>query len=243
MRAGDRLPAFELPADTTGDGGGGGGGGTPRPLYPYAHGWMLLLCEGFPHETVELAHNVPGVAILSADGLRALGARVRAVAGGVVATVAVLPADHPAAKALGVQVHYITLHYITLYYSILYYSITLQYYVILHCITLHYIAWCYGMLRYVTLHYGVRRSAVGVQAQCLFLVRPDSHVALRSEPARGGAVLRYLETAIGAALPEAAPLPPCPPSSPTFDRLPAALWSFAGALAIAACWSTTRKRL
>lgn len=42
-------------------------------------------------------------------------------------------------------------------------------------------------------------EAMGVRGQCLFLIRPDSHVALRVEPCREAAVLRFMIKTIRAA--------------------------------------------
>ncbi|KAJ3122509.1 hypothetical protein HK100_011970 [Physocladia obscura] len=40
-------------------------------------------------------------------------------------------------------------------------------------------------------------STVGVRGQCLFLIRPDGHVGLRSEPASANIVLAYLRDRVG----------------------------------------------
>lgn len=164
IRAGDRLPNFDLP---------GAQQGLPaRRLYPYNHGWMLLLCEGYAHENADLARNLSSVKILSAAELNALGKEIKSYSRGVIETVVTLPASHPALEVLGVQ------------------------------------------------------------AQCLMLVRPDSHVALRSEPARLGSVLRYLESAVGVkglSWDRAG----CPPSSPRFDYLPVVVWASVAAAAVA----------
>merc|ERR1711879_370494 len=65
-------------------------------------------------------------------------------------------------------------------------------------------------------------SAFGVQGQCLFVVRPDTYVGLRSEPVRKGAVTRYFKSIGGLNV----PAHPCPPGTSSFDAFPAALAVF-----------------
>lgn len=56
----------------------------------------------------------------------------------------------------------------------------------------------------------------GVRGQCCFLVRPDLHVGLRSEPVHVGVVQRYFKNHCGMDVQQS----PAPASSPHFDRLP-----------------------
>lgn len=62
-------------------------------------------------------------------------------------------------------------------------------------------------------------TAFGVLGQCLFAVRPDTYVGLRSEPVRKGAVTRYFESIGGIGVPAY----PCPAGSTNFDPFPALL--------------------
>lgn len=55
-----------------------------------------------------------------------------------------------------------------------------------------------------------------VKAQCLYLIRPDYHVALRSEPLRKDAVLKYFDKQCGMKVSEYS----VPASSTWFDPLP-----------------------
>lgn len=68
-------------------------------------------------------------------------------------------------------------------------------------------------------------------AQCLFLVRPDSHVALRCEPLRPPVLYRYLRTQLGAT--KGVPAAPAnaawmgdgaPRGASAFDWFPAFVW-------------------
>lgn len=63
----------------------------------------------------------------------------------------------------------------------------------------------------------------GVKGQCLFLLRPDHHIALRSEPIRKGVVQRYFKQVCGMSLVVAS----APSSAALFDPLPALIWSSA----------------
>lgn len=60
-------------------------------------------------------------------------------------------------------------------------------------------------------------ATFGILGQCLFLIRPDTYVGLRSEPVRKGAVSRYF-TSIGGI---DVPAHRCPPGASSFDPLPA----------------------
>jgi hypothetical protein len=62
-------------------------------------------------------------------------------------------------------------------------------------------------------------EAFSVLGQCLFLVRPDTYVGLRSEPVRKGAVTRYLKNIGGIDVPVHA----CPRGTSWFDPLPATI--------------------
>ena len=207
VRAGDRLPNFTLPPASPvagasvghgqgslielalqkvgvgGEGGvrgflptGHGFGRADAPLderaqaaqiYPYDHGWMLLLCEGTDVANRDLAAHVANPPpTRTCEQLWQLGTEMRAECA-LIGSVHVLPHDHAATELLGVE------------------------------------------------------------AQCLFLVRPDSHVALRCEPLRPPVVYRYLRNQLGAH--KGIPSPPdywlgdgAPMASPTFDALPAA---------------------
>jgi len=59
-----------------------------------------------------------------------------------------------------------------------------------------------------------------VKAQCLFLIRPDHHVALRSEPLRKDAVLKYFHKQCGMKVPDYS----VPTSSNRFDPLPVTVY-------------------
>jgi len=63
-------------------------------------------------------------------------------------------------------------------------------------------------------------SAFGVQGQCLFVIRPDAYVGLRSEPVRQGAVTRYFRSIGGLGV----PAHQCPSGTSNFDALPATMF-------------------
>lgn len=65
----------------------------------------------------------------------------------------------------------------------------------------------------------IAQDVFGVQAQCLFLVRPDLHVGLRAEPIREGAVLRYFREYCGFSVGNYR----VPVSAPRFDPLPSCI--------------------
>jgi len=75
----------------------------------------------------------------------------------------------------------------------------------------------------------------GVLAQCLFLVRPDTYVGLRSEPVRKGSVTRYLAS-IGAV--DVPPHNDCPQGSSTTDPFPLAILVVILLIICAATWSS-----
>jgi len=70
-----------------------------------------------------------------------------------------------------------------------------------------------------------------VRAQCLYLVRPDFHVGLRSEPIREGAVWRYFEQQCGMRVPPYT----APEGAPLFDSLPVRVHGTVVSLALAYC--------
>lgn len=127
-RAGARIAAFDLPSG--------------QPMYPYSHGWMLLLWEG-DRQANEAATRVlsPAVPMRTVEELHAMAAALMARSGDLIDTIHVMPSGSPA------------------------------------------------------------EAKVGVRNQCLFLVRPDSHVAIRCEPPTEAAVMSYLSDAVGLNLP------------------------------------------
>jgi len=70
---------------------------------------------------------------------------------------------------------------------------------------------------------------LGVHGQCLFVVRPDSHVGLRSEPVRQEVVLHYFQSRVNLLL-EKADIVPAPLSSRSFDPVPVVAWLTIGIL-------------
>jgi len=69
---------------------------------------------------------------------------------------------------------------------------------------------------------GDGHATFGVKGQCMYLVRPDMHVGLRSEPIREGAVLRYFLNSCGI---EGQPgAHSCPAPSGTIDWVPTVVW-------------------
>ncbi len=70
----------------------------------------------------------------------------------------------------------------------------------------------------------------GVKAQCLFLVRPDFHVGLRSEPLRKDMVLKYFHQQCGVELKGAVEGYSVPESTTTHDLLPSMIYG--GLLAV-----------
>mmetsp|Transcript_82269 Transcript_82269/g.158932 ORF Transcript_82269/g.158932 Transcript_82269/m.158932 type:complete len:677 (+) Transcript_82269:95-2125(+) len=73
-----------------------------------------------------------------------------------------------------------------------------------------------------------------VRAQCLYLIRPDFHVALRSEPIREGMVWKYFDQQCGM---EVAPYS-APRSAPLFDALPVTVHGVIVTMALAYCLSS-----
>mmetsp|Transcript_49860 Transcript_49860/g.77917 ORF Transcript_49860/g.77917 Transcript_49860/m.77917 type:complete len:679 (-) Transcript_49860:231-2267(-) len=73
---------------------------------------------------------------------------------------------------------------------------------------------------------GEAQETFKVKAQCLYLIRPDHHVALRSEPLRRDAVLKYFHQQCGMKVPEYS----VPVSSTRHDPLPLTVYAtlFAG---------------
>lgn len=78
------------------------------------------------------------------------------------------------------------------------------------------------------------QQAFGVKGQCLFLLRPDHHVALRSEPVRRGVVHRYFKQQCGMSVTEEH----APAGTALFDPLPATAW-FAFLFLTLASWFAT----
>lgn len=80
----------------------------------------------------------------------------------------------------------------------------------------------------------------GVRGQCLFLVRPDFHIGLRSEPIRSGVVYRYFKEICGMDKPpvkeEGAPR-----SAMYFDPFPAGLWGTVTVMLGAAWMASSRQ--
>ncbi|CAE8590994.1 unnamed protein product [Polarella glacialis] len=75
----------------------------------------------------------------------------------------------------------------------------------------------------------------GVRGQCLFLVRPDMHVGLRSEPVRVGVVHRYFKQQCGHFdVPEHS----APASATRFDPLPICVWTILF-FVFMSCWVST----
>lgn len=198
IRAGDRLPNFELPIPVPGpfgqafapapgsvsssasllgpdrsflpSGRNWGGKGAindekqAMQVYPYDHGWMLLLFEGQADSYFDIHNGQAHMRKpLSNEELHALGERLfKAIS--MIDSMYVIPLSHPATEVLGVA------------------------------------------------------------GQCLFFVRPDGHVALRSEPACEEAVYGFLESFLGVEVPDH----PDPASSPVID------WIYAMPVAILA---------
>jgi len=70
-----------------------------------------------------------------------------------------------------------------------------------------------------------------VRAQCLYLIRPDFHVALRSEPIREGVVLKYFDQQCGMKVASYS----APAGAPLFDALPVTVHGAIVTLALAYC--------
>lgn len=70
-----------------------------------------------------------------------------------------------------------------------------------------------------------------VRAQCLYLIRPDFHVALRSEPIREGVVWRYFDKQCGMKVDAYS----APAGAPLFDALPVTVHGVIVVLALAYC--------
>merc|ERR1711904_725285 len=70
---------------------------------------------------------------------------------------------------------------------------------------------------------------------CLFLIRPDHHVALRSEPLRKDAVLKYFDGKCGVKMAEYS----VPASSTSFDPLPVSVHSTIFTIIMGCCASNS----
>jgi len=77
-------------------------------------------------------------------------------------------------------------------------------------------------------------NTFGVMGQCLFLVRPDTYVGLRSEPIRKGAITKYFQKIGGINV----PAHPCPASAPNFDSFVLMLLTFVVSLISAIVYVT-----
>jgi len=75
------------------------------------------------------------------------------------------------------------------------------------------------------------QSEFHVRAQCLYLVRPDFHVALRSEPIREGVVWKYFDQQCGMKVASYS----APQGAPLFDALPVTVHGIIASSALAYC--------